>query len=111
MKAGFYTIKKIGRLAPPQLFAHTPLLRLLAVESVISDTRKFIINIFGDRHKAGFKSVLVSISMIRQGYCGYWRRKWQPTPVSLPGKPSGQRSLASYGPWGPRVRYNLVTEQ
>ena len=22
-----------------------------------------------------------------------WRRKWQPTPVSLPGKPHGQRSL------------------
>ena len=22
-----------------------------------------------------------------------WRRKWQPTPISLPGKPRGQRSL------------------
>ena len=29
-----------------------------------------------------------------------WRRKWQPTPVFLPGKPHGQRSLASYRPWG-----------
>ena len=29
-----------------------------------------------------------------------WRRKWQPTPVFLPGKPHGQRSLASYSPWG-----------
>ena len=28
------------------------------------------------------------------------RRKWQPTPVSLPGKPYGQRSLAGCGPWG-----------
>ena len=28
------------------------------------------------------------------------RRKWQPTPVSLPGKTYGQRSLASYSPWG-----------
>ena len=25
-----------------------------------------------------------------------WRRKWQPTPVFLPGKSYGQRSLASY---------------
>ena len=25
-----------------------------------------------------------------------WRRKWQPTPVSLPGKFHGQRSLAGY---------------
>ena len=29
-----------------------------------------------------------------------WRRKWQPTPVSLPGKSYGQRSLAVYSPWG-----------
>jgi len=29
-----------------------------------------------------------------------WRRKWQPTPVFLPGKSHGQRSLASYSPWG-----------
>ena len=28
-----------------------------------------------------------------------WRRKWQPTPVFLPGKSHGQRSLAGYGPW------------
>ena len=25
-----------------------------------------------------------------------WRRKWQPTPVLLPGKPHGQGSLAGY---------------
>ena len=31
-----------------------------------------------------------------------WRRKWQPTPVFLPGKPHGQRSLAGYSPWGSR---------
>ena len=29
-----------------------------------------------------------------------WRRKWQPTQVSLPGKSHGQRSLAGYSPWG-----------
>ena len=26
-------------------------------------------------------------------------RKWQPTPVFLPGKYHGQRCLAGYGPW------------
>ena len=26
--------------------------------------------------------------------------KWQPTPVFLPGKSHGQRSLAGYTPWG-----------
>ena len=28
------------------------------------------------------------------------RRKWQPTPVFLPGKSHGQRSLVGYCPWG-----------
>jgi len=27
-----------------------------------------------------------------------WRRAWQPTPVFLPGKSHGQRSLAVYSP-------------
>ena len=27
-----------------------------------------------------------------------WRRKWQPTPVFLPGESHGQRSLVDYGP-------------
>ena len=29
-----------------------------------------------------------------------WRRKWQPTPVFLPGRSHGQRSLAGYSPQG-----------
>ena len=29
-----------------------------------------------------------------------WRRKWQPTPVFLPGKFHGQRSRAGYNPRG-----------
>ena len=28
-----------------------------------------------------------------------WRRKWQPSPVLLPGKSHGQRSLVGYSPW------------
>ena len=31
-----------------------------------------------------------------------WRRKWQPTPVFLPGEFHGQRSLAGYSPWNRR---------
>ena len=31
-----------------------------------------------------------------------WRRKWQPTPVFLPGIFHSQRSLAGYSPWGRR---------
>ena len=41
-----------------------------------------------------------------------WKRKWQPTPVFLPGKSHGQRSLAGYSPWGwKRVGHDLVTKQ
>ena len=38
--------------------------------------------------------------------------KWQPTPVFLPGKSHGQRSLASYSPWSrKRVGHDLVFKQ
>ena len=30
----------------------------------------------------------------------HWRRQWQPTPVLLPGKSHGRRSLEGYSPWG-----------
>ena len=29
-----------------------------------------------------------------------WRRKCQPTPVLLPGKSNGRKSLVGYSPWG-----------
>ena len=29
-----------------------------------------------------------------------WRRKWHPTPILLPGKSHGWRSLVGYSPWG-----------
>ena len=32
----------------------------------------------------------------------HWRRKWQPTPVFLPGESQGQRSLAGCSLWGHR---------
>ena len=31
-----------------------------------------------------------------------WRRKWHPTPVFLPEKFHGQRSLEDYSPWRPK---------
>ena len=39
-------------------------------------------------------------------------RKWQPTPVFLPGKSHGQRSPVGYSPWGgKRAEHDLVTKQ
>ena len=30
----------------------------------------------------------------------HWRRKWQPTPVFLPGESQGRESLVGCHPWG-----------
>ena len=38
--------------------------------------------------------VLVSMQL------GHWRRQWHPTPVLLPGKSHGWRSLEGCSPWG-----------
>ena len=40
-----------------------------------------------------------------------WRRKWQPTPVLLPGKSHGERSLAGYSSQQvTKVGFDLVTK-
>ena len=39
----------------------------------------------------------------------HWRRQWQASPVLLPGKSHGQRSLAGYSPWG--CKESDMTEQ
>ena len=36
----------------------------------------------------------------------HWRRKWQPTPVFLPGEPQGWGSLVGCRLWGHRVRHD-----
>ena len=36
----------------------------------------------------------------------HWRRKWQPTPVFLPGESQGWGSLVGCCLWGHRVRHN-----
>ena len=37
-------------------------------------------------------------------------KEWQPTPIFMPGKFHGQRSLADYSPWGCKVRHNWATK-
>ena len=53
---------------------------------------------------------LQSMGLLRVGHEGatslslstfmHWRRKWQPTPVFLPGESQGWRSLVGCSPWG-----------
>ena len=41
-----------------------------------------------------------------------WRRKWQLTPVFLPGKSHGHRGMVGYSPWScKRVRHDSATKQ
>ena len=41
----------------------------------------------------------------------HWRRKWQPTPVFLPGKSYGRRSLLGFSPWGCKELETLLCQQ
>ena len=52
-------------------------------------------------------SMFQHVCALSQSYCFFpefallfHRRQWQPTPVFLPGKSHGQRSLVGYSPWG-----------
>ena len=51
------------------------------------------------------KKKKIQLSSRRHGFDPWvkkipWRRKWKPTPVFLPGKSHGQRSLGGYSSWG-----------
>ena len=50
-----------------------------------------------------YSSLYVPDLLLREDLLIYlllWRRKWQPTPVLLPGKSHGRRSLVGCSPWG-----------
>ena len=56
-------------------------------------TYHFLLNIF-----VPFSSL--TRAQVLHGTGNAWRRQWQPTPVLLPGKSHGQRSLVGCSPWG-----------
>ena len=41
-----------------------------------------------------FNAIPIKLPMV------FFREQWHPTPVLLPGKSHGQRSLEGYSPWG-----------
>ena len=47
-----------------------------------------------------YNCVSVSALQIRSSIPFFWRRRWHPTPVLLPGKSHGWRSLVGCSPWG-----------
>ena len=57
-----------------------------------SETHKFSPHLYHP-HKSALYFVFLSMLWP-------WSRKWQPTPVFLPGKFHGQKTPVGYSPWG-----------
>ena len=57
----------------------------------------------------GANLYLVSDSLYLWGFLPFYQSLWQPTPVLLPGKSHGQRSIVGYSPWGRRVGHDWAT--
>ena len=53
-----------------------------------------------DFHKWGIYRYIQNTDIYRVLLSDWWRRQWHPTPVLLPGKSHGRRSLVGCGPWG-----------
>ena len=53
--------------------------------------------------------MICTVSILHTAYSIYWRTQWQPTPVLLPGKSHGWRSLVGCSPLGRWVGYDWVT--
>ena len=45
-------------------------------------------------------SIIIDIFNLHYSILDYWRRQWHLTPVLLPGKSHGWRSLVGCSPWG-----------
>ena len=59
-------------------------------------TKYFVISICYAKEWFSFYCVLLLCVYA----CMFWRRRWHPTPVLLPGKSHGRRSLVGCSPWG-----------
>ena len=51
-----------------------------------------------DRDRGIYSYVIYNCNRASPGFS--WRRQWHPTPVLLPGKSHGRRSLVGCSPWG-----------
>ena len=83
---------------------------VLSMENLMLPTDAAVINKSGPCQESGFpgsasgkETACLSRRHQRHAFDPWvgqilWRRKWQPTPVFLPGKSHGQRSLEGYSP-------------
>ena len=89
-KCKYYQISSVAQSCPTLC---NPVSR--SVPGIIAYSKFYIIK-FLPRELVLFSS----FSKIHRNWQILWRRKWQPTPVLLPGKSHGWRSVVGYSPWG-----------
>ena len=58
------------------------------------------LEIYHENFSACWFSSLEPLAVFHSAQHQFRRRQWQPTPVLLPGKSHGRRSLVGYSPWG-----------
>ena len=89
----------------------------------ITNYTKLIVGRFSLTWRTSIRDWFLVGNLISTSFCSYfcfvlpyvcfWRRQWQPTPVLLPGKSHGWRSLVGcrlWGPWGRWVGHNWATD-
>ena len=81
---------KVFPLAPPQ---RTWFCKKLNFWRCVQKNPNFVL-------QSVFRKLRTNGPLILKCFDIQWRRKWQPTPVSMPGKSHGPRSLVGYNPWG-----------
>ena len=69
---------------------HLPLRQAAPKEASPTALPRLMPTVGGRRLRFHFQPIIVEI----------WRRQWHPTPVLLPGKSHGWRSLVGCSPWG-----------
>ena len=91
------------------IYIYLPVFYWKKVEVFVIIVNSYIIfHYAGIYSRASFGLVLISNVCLQCGRPGFdpwvekipWRKKWQPTPVLLPGKFHGRRMLVGYSPWG-----------
>ena len=61
----------------------------------------YFFNFFSEEKGSYFIILILSLpATLQTPHLSVWRKQWHPTPVLLPGKSHGWRSLVAYSPWG-----------
>ena len=103
-KAWIWGLSRTSAL-PHQVKSHRSVIYVLRKRAELQTTRKNLMKLPTQWASLVARWKRICLQCRRPGFDPWvgkipWRRKWQPTPIFLPGKSHGQRSLAGYSPWG-----------